>query len=126
MAATLLRLLRSGDSMSVSKPQRDPNWPYDWEPFPTDEMTLTLLESACNINPDTEHTELQRFLNMTGGPVKSVEMDGIEYPSVEAALADHEHDEPPVLTIEVEPGDEPHSEHSVIISLIAEIRRLRG
>lgn len=89
-------------------------------------MTLTLLESACNINPDTEHTELQRFLSMTAGPVKCVTMNGIEYESVDAALADHDYDEPPVLEIEREPGDEPHSEHTVIVSLIAEIRRLRG
>lgn len=100
-------------------------WPYEWTPFPTDEMSLTLLEAACNINEDTGHTELQRFLNMTAGPVKSVEMDGIEYDSVEAALADHDYDTPPILTIEREPGHEPHTEHSVIISLIAEIRRLR-
>jgi len=102
------------------------HWPYDWKPFPTDEMTLTLLESACNINPDTEHTELQRFLEMTAGPIKSVEMNGIEYESEDAALADHDGDLPPILTIEREPGDEPHSAHSVIISLIAEIRRLRA
>lgn len=101
-------------------------WLYEWEPFPTDEMTLTLLESACNINPDTEHTELQRFLEMTAGPIKSVTMNGIEYESVEAALADHDYDESPVIEIDREAGDRPHSEHTVIVSLIAEIRRLRG
>jgi len=100
-------------------------WPYDWKAFPTDEMTLTLLEAACNINPDTEHTELMRFLDMTAGPIKSVTMNGIEYDSVEDALADHEHETPPVLEIEREPGHEPHSEHTTIISLIWEIRRLR-
>ena len=108
--------------MSASKPT---SWLYSWEPFPTDEVTLTLLEAACNINPDTDHTELQRFLQMTAGPIKSVEMNGIEYESIEAALADHDYGEIPTLTIEREPGHEPHSEHSVIISLITEIRRLR-
>jgi hypothetical protein len=88
-------------------------------------MTLTLLESACNINPDTGHTELVRFLEMTAGPVSSVSMYGIEYESVDAALADHDYDSSPVLEIERKPGHEPHSENSVILSLIAEIRRLR-
>lgn len=103
------------------------SWPYSWEPFPTDEMTLTLLEAACNINPDTGHTELMRFLDMTAGPIKSVTVNGIEYETVEDALADNdEHDSAPVLDIERESGHEPHSQNSVIISLIAEIRRLRG
>lgn len=101
------------------------DWPYDWESFPTDEMTLTLLESACNINPDTGHTELGRFLDMTSGPIKSVSMNGIEYDSEQEALAAHEYETPAVLEIEVEPGDEPYAQTSVIISLIAEIRRLR-
>ncbi len=110
--------------MPVTPAEHDA-WPYDWEPFPTDEITLTLLESACNINPDTEHTELFRFLDMTAGPIKSVNMNGIEYESVEAALADHEYDTTPILDIEREPGHEPHCPTSVIISLIAELRRLR-
>lgn len=101
-------------------------WPYDWGPFPTDEMSLTLLEAACNINEDTGHTELLRFLYMTAGPIKTVSMGGIEYESAEAALADYEYDTPAILEIDREPGDEPHSQTSVILSLIAEIRRLRA
>lgn len=101
------------------------DWPYEWEPFPTDEMTLTLLESACNINEDTGHTELMRFLDMTAGPIETVSMNGIEYDTVDEALADHEYETPALLEIDRAPGDEPHSETSVILSLIAEIRRLR-
>lgn len=98
-----------------------------WERFPTDEMNLTLLEAACNINEDTGHTELQRFLSMTGGPITAVTMNGIVYDSVDEALADVDDNYgPPILEIECAPGDEPHSEHTVIISLIEEIRRLRG
>jgi hypothetical protein len=101
-------------------------WPYEWQSFPMDEMTLTLLEAACNINPDTGHTELFRFLDMTAGPIKSVSISGIEYESVDAALADYEYDTPAVLEIEHELGGEPHSVNTVILSLVAEVRRLRG
>ena len=97
-----------------------------WERFPTDEMNLTLLEAACNINEDTGHTELQRFLSMTGGPITSVTMNGILYDSVDEALADVDDNYgPPMLEIECAPGDEPHSEHTVILSLIEEVRRQR-
>lgn len=95
-----------------------------WERFPTDEVSLTMLEAACNINPDTGHTELRRFLDMTGGEVTSVTMNGIVYGSVEEALADAEEGYgPPIL--EVEHDKAPHSEHTIIVSLIEEIRRLR-
>lgn len=98
-----------------------------WARFPTDEVSLTMLEAACRINPDSGHSELQRFLNMTGGDVVSVTMNGIVYDSVDEALADvDENYGPPILEVEREPGKEPHSEHTVIISLIEEIRRLRS
>ena len=79
--------------------------------FPTDETTLTLLEAACRINPDSGHTELQSFLDM-GSRVKSTTL-----------LEDIE---PPVYFVEHEPGFEPWSETQVIGALIAEIRRLRA
>lgn len=98
-----------------------------WERFPTDEVSLTMLEAACNINPDTGHTELGRFLDMTGGDVVSVTIDGAEdvvFPDVETALEEWGFpDDPPVLYVERDKP--PHSEHTVIISLIEEIRRLR-
>lgn len=95
--------------------------------FPLDETTLTLLAAACEINPDSGHTELMSFLEMTAGPITSVEMNGIEYESVEAALEDADPDDgAPILTINRAPGDEAHTEHTVILALIAEIRRLRS
>lgn len=89
-----------------------------WERFPTDEVSLTMLEAACGINEDTGHTELQRFLVMTGGPVTRVtnEATGEVYPD--------EEDGPPVFFVEHDKP--PHSEHTVILSLIEEIRRLRA
>lgn len=98
----------------------------DWERFPTDEVSLTMLEAACNINPDTGHTELQRFLDMTGGDITGVTLDGVEevFPDVDSALEAWGFDDPPVLTVERDKA--PHSEHTVILSLIEEIRRHRG
>lgn len=97
---------------------------HTWERFPTDEFSLALLEAACNVNPDSGHTELGRFLDL-GTVVKSVTMNGIVYDSVEEALADAEDDDAPILDVEHEEGSAPHSPHTVIISLIEEIRRLR-
>lgn len=98
----------------------------DWERFPTDEVSLTMLESACNINPDSGHTELQRFLDMTGGDITGVTLDGVEevFPDVASALEAWGFDDPPILTVERDKP--PHSEHTVIVSLIEEIRRGRA
>ena len=97
-----------------------------WERFPTDEVSLTMLEAACNINPDTGHTELRRFLDMTGGEVTGVTLDGVEgvFPDEASALEAWGFDSPPILTVEHDKP--PHSEHTVIISLVEEIRRLRA
>lgn len=81
------------------------------EQFPTDETTLTLLEAACKMNPDSGQTHLQDFLNM-GSRVK--EETQIEW------------SDPPVYLIEYEEGYRPWSEHEVIVALIAEIRRFRS
>jgi len=96
--------------------------------FPLDDTTLALLDAACQINPDSGHTELQRFLNMTAGPVVSVtnEETGEDYPDLESALADHDGGDDPTFFVERERGQEPHSEHTVIRALIAEILRLRA
>lgn len=96
----------------------------DWERFPTDEVSLTMLAAACEINPDTGHTELGRFLEMTGGPVTSVtnEATGDIFSSLDEAVEAWDEEEPPVFYVEHDKP--PHSEHTVIISLIEEIRRL--
>ena len=96
-----------------------------WKRFPTDELSLSLLAEACRINEDTGRTHLQDFLHM-GTRVRSVESGGVTYGTVDEALEADMGDEPPILFVEHEPGFEPHSEHTVILSLIECIERLRA
>ena len=96
----------------------------DWTRFPTDDLTLGLLAESCRLNPDTGRSHLDDFLHM-GTRVATVEEGGVSYDTVDEALADSMQ-ETPVLYVEYEPGFEPHSPHTVIISLIEEILRLRG
>ena len=95
-----------------------------WTRFPTDDVNLTLLAEACRINEATGRTHLEDFLHM-GTRVARVEEGGVAYDTVDEALADS-HADTPVVYVEYEPGFEPHSPHTVIISLIEEIQRLRG
>lgn len=98
----------------------------DWPRFPTDEMSLRGLIEACSMNEDTGRTHLMDYLDMTA-VVKSVrnEETGEKFSSMEEALEAAD-DGTPVFFVEHEPGSEPHSEHTVIISLAEEILRLRG
>jgi hypothetical protein len=74
--------------------------------FPTDEVTLTLLISACEINPDTGQTHLHDFLSM-GSRVKSVEQT--------------QWSDPPVFEVEHEEGFAPFSPQQVIATLAQEL-----
>jgi hypothetical protein len=78
--------------------------------FPTDDVTLLLLDAACQMNPDSGHTELTSFLEM-GSRVKSEALldDGLV----------------PSYFVEHEEGYEPWSPHEVIRALVAEVQRLR-
>ena len=96
----------------------------DWQRFPTDEITLRLLTEACRINEDTGRTHLDDFLHM-GTRLKSAEEGGVTYGSVDEALADSLA-ETPLVYVEYEPGFEPHSPQTVIISLVEESQRLRA
>jgi hypothetical protein len=83
------------------------------ENFPTDEVTLTLLIAACEINPDTGRTHLMDFLGM-GTRVKSDTLT--------------EEDGPcgyPVYEREYEEGYAPFSEHQVIATLARELLAAR-
>ena len=86
----------------------------DWTRYPTDELSLALLAEACRINPDTGQTHLGDFLDM-GTRVKS-----------QTLLSDPYDDGAPVYEVEYEDGHAPHSPHTVIVSLIEEIERLRA
>ena len=96
----------------------------DWQRFPTDDVTLGMLVEACSINEATGRTHLDDFL-MMGTKVASVEEGGVKYDTEDEALADSLA-ETPVLYVEYEPGREPHSPQTVIISLVEEILRLRA
>ena len=80
--------------------------------FPLDDATLVMLRSACQINPDSGHTELQSFLDM-GSRVK----EKTDISEFDAGA--------PVYFVEYEEGFEPWSEHAVITALIDEVFRLR-
>jgi hypothetical protein len=82
------------------------------ETFPLDDVTLTLLRSSCQINPDSGHTELLTFLSM-GERVKS-----------RTPIGDAEGT--PIYEVEFEDGFEPWSVHSVIKALVDEVLRLRS
>jgi hypothetical protein len=102
----------------------------DWIRYPTDEMSLRMLMEACTCNEETGRSHLQEFLMMTAR-IESVtnEATGEKFSDMEAAqeaVSVYDHDGPPVFFVEHEPGSEPHSEHTVIISLAEEILRLRG
>lgn len=84
--------------------------------FPLDDATLILLAAACEINPDSGHTELHSLLGM-GAVVKSSEDITHEIGDGEGA---------PVYYVEYEEGREPFSETQVIRCLVAEIQRLRA
>jgi hypothetical protein len=84
--------------------------------FPVDDTTLLLLDAACQINPDSGHTELMSFLDM-GSRVKSETLENPE--EVEEGGV-------PIYLVEYEEGYEPFGEHDAIRALIAEIRRLRA
>jgi hypothetical protein len=79
--------------------------------FPVDDTTLVLLAAACQMNPDSGHTELMTFLDM-GTRVKSETL-------IEGG-------EVPTYFVEHEPGYEPFSPHEVIRALVAEVQRLRA
>lgn len=82
--------------------------------FPLDTATLVMLRSACEINPDSGHTELMSFLDM-GSVVKET-----------TDISDEFDAGAPVYFVEYEDGREPWSEHAVISALVTEILRLRG
>lgn len=84
----------------------------DWPRYPTDEMSLRLLIEACTINDETGQTHLQDFLLM--GTVEKSRTDITE------------DDGPRIYEVEYEPGKEPHSPQTVIVSLAEELLRLRA
>lgn len=81
--------------------------------FPLDDATLVMLRAACQINPDSGHTELLSFLDM-GARVKSV-----------TDITDECDAGAPVYLVEHEEGFEPWSPEGVIPALVDEIFRLR-
>lgn len=78
--------------------------------FPVDPTTLILLNAACEMNPDSGHTELTTFLSM-GERIKSQTLVG------EGTI--------PIYEVKFEDGHEPFTPHDVIQALVAEIQRLR-
>lgn len=97
----------------------------DWPRFPTDEMSLRGLIEACSSNEETGRTHLADYLDMTA-VVKSVtnEDTGETFSDMDSAL--EASDDGAVFFVEHEPGTEPHSPHTVIVSLAEEILRLRA
>lgn len=83
--------------------------------FPVDDTTLVLLDAACQMNPDSGHTELMTFLEM-GERIKSRTLL-----SEEGGAGGY-----PIYEMEFEEGYEPYSPHDVIRALVAEIQRLRS
>jgi hypothetical protein len=98
--------------MTTNPPTESPQ-----DEFPVDNTTLALLEAACNINPDTGRTHLMDFLSM-GEEVKSRTLLMEEGDLGLGIVA-------PVYEVEFEEGREPWSVNSVILALVAEVRRLR-
>jgi hypothetical protein len=79
------------------------------------------------MNEETGRTHLQDYLDMTTR-IKFVtnEESGETFPDMESAQEAHDGIGIPVFLVEHEPGTEPHSEHTVIISLAEELLRLQG
>jgi hypothetical protein len=101
-----------------------------WSRFPTDEMSLRGLIEACTGNDETGRTHLLEYLDMTAR-VKSVknEATGETFPDMDSALeasSVYDQDGAPIFFVEHEPGTEPHSPQTVIVSLAEALLALQA
>jgi hypothetical protein len=87
--------------------------------FPLDDATLVMLAAACEINPDSGHTELHAFLDM-GTRIKTQTLVDEGDPDIGGMPG------APVYEVEYEAGFAPFSENDAIRALVAEIQRLRA
>lgn len=82
--------------------------------FPTDPVTLAALDAACRCDNEDGRGHLFEFLEF-GAEVAEREL-----------LSDPDSQGAPIYEVTYKPGREPHSPQTVILSLIAEIERLRA
>jgi len=85
--------------------------------FPTDDVTLTMLIAACEINEETGRTHLLDFLDM-GTRAQFAEDISHEVFGEEGG--------PPVYEVEYEEGYEPFSPTQVIATLARELMACRS